>query len=350
MSQAAPKGPIRILMIGPEPPPIGGTTVLFRSLVEALEGRSGVMVTVVNTVGVRGRGAAGLLSLTRLVASIFRGMRRADVAALHIATTGLHLLGPITACAASLSGTPLIIRKFGGTDFLEYGSVRRTCILWALRHADLYLAETRQLAERGRIAGLATQWYPNSRPTPGLPLIDDPERTHCRRFVFLGQIRSEKGVRELVEAGSRLPDGVTVDLYGDVGFDIPRSALDGIANVDYRGEVEPGDVHNLLLSYDALVLPSYREGYPGAVLEAFGAGLPVVVSRLEGICEIVDDTCGIFVEPHDAESLNRAMLSLVEDRALHSRLLEGVRRTREQFSDEVWQERFLEYCRSLARC
>ena len=69
---------------------------------------SGITVTVMNTVGVRGRGAVGVVSLLRLVASIFRGMRRSDVAALHVATTGLHLLGRLTACAARLSGTPLI--------------------------------------------------------------------------------------------------------------------------------------------------------------------------------------------------------------------------------------------------
>ena len=347
MSQAAAKSPIRILMIGPEPPPTGGTTVLFGSLVKALEDRSGITVTVMNTVGVRGSGAVGVVSLFRLVASIFRGMRRADVAALHAATTGLHLLGPLTACAAKLSGTPLIVRKFGGTDFLEYASIRRACILWALRRADLYLAETRQLVERGRSAGLAAQWYPNSRPMPKLSLSDCPERTHCRRFVFLGQVRSEKGVRELIEAGSTLPDDVTVDLYGDVGFDIPRAALDGIANVSYRGEVESKNVHKLLLSYDALVLPSYREGYPGVVLEAFGAGLPVVVSRLAGICEIVDSTCGIFVEPGDSSALQRAMTSLSNDPGLFRRLREGVLLRRDEFSDHIWHDKFIEHCRVL---
>ena len=114
MSQATRGSPIRILMIGPEPPPVGGTTVLFRSLVEALGDRPGITVTVVNTVGVRGSGAAGPLRLLRLAWSVFRGMRGADVAALHVSTTGLHLLGPLAVCAARRSRIPLIIRKFGG--------------------------------------------------------------------------------------------------------------------------------------------------------------------------------------------------------------------------------------------
>ncbi len=349
MSQATRGSPIRILMIGPEPPPVGGTTVLFRSLVEALGDRPGITVTVVNTVGVRGSGAAGPLRLLRLAWSVFRGMRGADVAALHVSTTGLHLLGPLAVCAARRSRIPLIIRKFGGSDFLEYGPVRRACALWALRRADLYLAETLDLVERGRATGLSAEWLPNSR---AMPKLTGTGARDCRRFVFLGQIHSGKGVRELLAAGERLPSGLSVDVYGILGFDIAEDEFAGLERVYYRGAVRPGDVHGVLVAHDALVLPSYYggEGYPGVILEAYAAGLPVVSTRWRAIPELVDEgVTGLLVDPRDAGALHDAMLSLVEDKGLYARLREGVRRIREQFSDEVWQEKFLEYCRSLTR-
>ncbi|MCK4511161.1 glycosyltransferase family 4 protein [bacterium] len=350
MSQATRGDLIRILMIGPEPPPIGGTTVLFRSLVEALGDRSGIAVTVVNTVGVRGSGAAGLLRLLRLAWSVFWGMRGADVAALHVSTSGLHVIGPPVALAVRLRSTPLVVRKFGGTDFFEYSPVRRCLILWTLRRADLYLAETRDLVERARSAGLTNAaWYANSRPMPELP-AERSDGSGCKRFVFLGQVHGGKGVRELVEAGERLPEGVTVDIYGPLGFDVQESELGGRERVTYRGSVDSDDVHALLLKYDALVLPSYHhgEGYPGVILEAYAAGLPVVSTRWRAIPELVEDgVTGLLVEPRDSGALHGAMLSLVEEPGLYARLREGVRERRREFSDEIWSQRFVEYCRGL---
>ena len=327
MSNSTQEAPIRISIIGPEPPPIGGTTVLFRSLVEALEGAPDITVEVVNTVGVRGCGATGPFRVVGLVWRILVRILWSDVVALHVSTTAVHVLGPLVAGMAKMSSTPLIIRKFGGTDVLDYSLPRRA--LWTLRRSDVYLVETRHLVERAKVGGLPqVQWYPNSRPMPVLANGQHGADRRCRRFIFLGQIRIEKGIRELVEAAQGLPDGLTVDLYGPLGFDVSLAELSDVRQLSYRGTVEPQDVHNLLLSYDVLVLPSYREGYPGAVLEAYAAGLPVVVARWAGVQELVDDSTGVLAEPRDAGALRCAMLSLVEDEELYARLCEGVRARR----------------------
>ena len=295
-------------------------------------------------------GLAGVGRFVRLIIDVVRQARGRDVVTLHVSTSGLHAIGPPVALAAWLRSTPLVVRKFGGTDFFDYSPLRRSLILWTLRRADLYLAETRDLVERARSAGLTNAaWYANSRPMPELP-AEPVGGSGCRRFVFLGQVHGGKGVRELVEAGERLPEGATVDIYGPLGFDIQESELAGRERVTYRGHVDPDDVHGVLLEYDALVLPSYHhgEGYPGVILEAYAAGLPVVSTRWRAIPELIDDgVTGLLVEPRDAGALRDAMLSLVEDEELHARLREGVRARRQTFSDEIWSQRFVEYCRGL---
>jgi glycosyltransferase involved in cell wall biosynthesis len=339
-----------LLAVGPLPPPLGGTTVLFDRLIRSLGERGDVSVGVVDTGRVRGRGLAGACAFFRLIAAISREARKHDVISLHVSTSGLHVIGPAVALIARLRSTPLVVRKFGGTDFFEYPPFRRSLILWTLRRADLYLAETKNLVRRAREAGLANvEWYANSRSMPELP-DEQPDGRVCRRFVFLGQIHGGKGVRELVEAGEALPDGATVDVYGPLGFDIERSELSGRARVTYHGPVEAGDVHGVLASYDALVLPSYHhgEGYPGVILEAYAAGLPVVSTRWRAIPELVEDgATGLLVEPRDVGALHDAMLSLVEDGQLYARLRAGVRERRREFSDEIWSRRFVEFCRGL---
>lgn len=325
--------------------------MLFSSLVEALNLREDVSVTALGTGGVRGRGIAGAVAFLRLARNVDRELKAVDVATLHVSTTGLHLMALLFSRLARLRGVPLVIRKFGGTDFLDYGLLRRACILLGLRSADLYLAETKALVERARVAGVASaRWYPNSRAMPDLPDVDERRGRSCTRFVFLGQVHSGKGVRELIRAGERLPKGTIVDVYGTLDFDIGQHEFAGLRRVRYMGAVRPKDVHDTLSGYDALVLPSYHEGegYPGVVLEAYAAGLPVVSTRWRAIPELVEEgKTGLLVEPGDSEHLRRALQSLIDDPALCERLRAGVRGKREEFASTVWHGRFVDQCRAV---
>ncbi|MFH1689424.1 MAG: hypothetical protein ABIE42_04215, partial [Candidatus Eisenbacteria bacterium] len=128
---------LHVLLAGPLPPPVGGTTVLFERLVRRLGEREDVSVGVVDTGRVRGRGLAGVFEFFRLIAAVDREARERDVVTLHVSTSGLHVIGPPVALAARLHSAPLVVRKFGGTDFFEYSALRRWLILWTLRRADL---------------------------------------------------------------------------------------------------------------------------------------------------------------------------------------------------------------------
>ena len=352
MNRATRERAMRILMIGPLPPPVGGSTVLFKSLVDGLRKRTDVTVKVVNTVGVRGSGTAAPFKLLGLFWRVLCGMRTAHVAAVHVVTTGMHVLLPMVVCAARIWGKPLVVRKFGGRGLEAYSPVRRSCILWALRRADLYLVEIRQLVGLATEQGLVNvAWYANSRPMPAQQGDSEEGTRECRRFVFIGQLHRGKGLEDLMDAAERLPEGASVDVYGIPGFDFPAWSLEGRRNVTYHGPVDPADVVDILSWHDALVLPTYlaREGHPGVILEAYAAGRPVISTRVGGIPELVDESTGILVEPRDVDALSAAMLSLVHDPELWRRLRDGVLRRRGEFSDEIWQERFVEYCRGIAK-
>ena len=59
----------------------------------------------------------------------------------------------------------------------------------------------------------------------------------------------------------------------------------------------------------ALVLPSiWYENFPRTLVEAFGAGLPVIASRIGSLAELVEDgKTGLLFEPGDANDLCRTM-------------------------------------------
>lgn len=344
-----------MLLIGPKPKrlegaSIGGTTVLFTVLADLLSGRNDVDVTVIGTMGVRGGRTAGLFRLLSILWNIACRTPRADVVTLHVVRGGLFTLAPAVSMIASLFRKPFVLRKFGGTDYSDRPGFLRWLIHWAVKRADLYLVETRALVSGAREDGVGhVRWYPNNRGMPD-PCDEAPTRGgSCRRFVYLGQIHSGKGIHELIQAAAALPEGLSVDVFGTFGFDVPEDAFEERPGIAYRGVVPPDRVHEVLSSFDALVLPSHHagEGYPGVVLEAYGAGLPVICTRWRALPELVDETMGILVEPMDSDALCRAMRSLAEDDALFARLRAGVRAKRMDYDAEIWAERFVELCREV---
>ena len=139
-------------------------------------------------------------------------------------------------------------------------------------------------------------------------------------FVFVGRIVRDKGINELVAAFDRLhkehPDtklvlvGVREDNLDPVS---PKTIErinrgDGIEAVGRQSDVRP-----FYAQADALVFPSYREGFPNVVIEAGAMGLPSIVTDINGSREIIiDGQNGIIIPSRDEEALYQAMKRFVE--------------------------------------
>ena len=144
-------------------------------------------------------------------------------------------------------------------------------------------------------------------------------------FGFAGRIVRDKGVNELVQAfaklrKSRARDDVRLLLLGDF-----EDALDPVS-ADTRAEISrsgsgifaPGfqrDLRPYYAAMDALVLPSYREGFPNVVLQAGAMGVPAIVSNISGCNEIViEGENGVLVPAGDESALLHAMSRFADGR------------------------------------
>jgi glycosyltransferase involved in cell wall biosynthesis len=86
------------------------------------------------------------------------------------------------------------------------------------------------------------------------------------------------------------------------------------------------DIPDLLAAMDIFALPSYSEGVSLAMLEAMAAGLPVIVSHVGGLPEIVQsEETGILVPPKDPEALAAGLTRLLSDSAWAKSLGENAR-------------------------
>ena len=83
-------------------------------------------------------------------------------------------------------------------------------------------------------------------------------------------------------------------------------------NVIFTGERD--DIPEILSSIDIFVLPSLREGLPLTILEAMACAKPIIATNVGGIPEAVKDgVSGILVPPKDPESLQNAIVELLDD-------------------------------------
>lgn len=194
-----------------------------------------------------------------------------------------------------------------------------------------------------------TLWYTTSRMPPEIRGAH-AHKTTCRRFMFADQVKPTKGVFEIIAAADRFADPVEVNVYGTLFPGISATDFDGHPRVRYCGELPHDQVIGAMEKHDALLLPTYHfgEGYPGVVIEAYIAGIPVICSRWQSIPEIVDETSGLLVEPRNAEALYAAMKLLVDDPALYGRLQAGARAKRQAFSAPDWADYFATICMHAA--
>ena len=139
-------------------------------------------------------------------------------------------------------------------------------------------------------------------------------------FVFVGRIVRDKGINELVLAFDRLRtehNDIRLILVGAREDNLDPVLPNTIERINRGDGIEAvgrqSDVRPFYAQADALVFPSYREGFPNVVIEAGAMGLPSIVTDINGSREIIiDGQNGVIVPSQDEEALYRAMKRFVE--------------------------------------
>jgi len=140
-------------------------------------------------------------------------------------------------------------------------------------------------------------------------------------FLFIGRLLSDKGIREFVQAATlvrTLAPTARFQILGspDAGNPAsiaPAELLDWIEDehVEYLGPTD--DVRPFIVSARVVVLPSYREGMPRALLEGMAMGKPIITTDSVGCRETVDEGKNGFIVPSEsAEALAEAMLRFLQ--------------------------------------
>lgn len=134
-------------------------------------------------------------------------------------------------------------------------------------------------------------------------------------FIFIGRMVGDKGINELVEAFSKLNNEIPntrLLLVGRYEPELDPIKTETVKEIENNNAImavgQQSDVRPWLSASDALVFPSYREGFPNVVIEAGAMGLPSIVTDINGSREIIiEGKNGTIIPSHDAEALYESM-------------------------------------------
>lgn len=227
--------------------------------------------------------------------------------------------------ATAFSGVPCIVCERSDPSVQAIGAVWRMAAKLFYRYADLVTVQTQAVAAGiGKVYGGLNNVSVIPNPLPGdlVHFQADLVAPRARRTLLsLGRLSEEKGVDQIINAFATLiPQFPEWDLhiYGDgpertaLQRRIDRLGLNGRAHLLGRSS-EPWQV---MAKADAFVMASRYEGFPNALLEAMGVGLPCVAADCpSGPREISRDGLdAVLFKQGDAIGLVDALARLLGDK------------------------------------
>jgi glycosyltransferase involved in cell wall biosynthesis len=151
---------------------------------------------------------------------------------------------------------------------------------------------------------------------------------------FVGRLTEDKGVPELIEAFDailrRVPEAHLLlvgwfDAAEDALDEAVRKRIENHPRIHSTGYV--ADTAPYYRAMDLMTLPTWREGFPNAVLEAAATGIPVITTLCTGSRDsVVPEVTGLLIPPGYPEAISEAVLKLLLNPAQRQRMGAAARR------------------------
>ena len=302
------------------------------------------------------------ISDLRAVYSLARFLKKGDFQIVHSVTPKAGL---ITAMAGWLAKTPIRIHWFTGQVWVLKSGIQR----WLLRNLDQLIARLNtavlvdspsqrdflieqgviqpaksQVLGSGSIAGVDTERF---RPNPEVRVvtraelgIEDP---NVPIILFVGRLNHDKGIDTLLQAFSSQTiqqDSYLLLVGPDEENYIPRipellgERLENFRYIPFTTEPE-----KYMAASDIFCLPSLREGFGLAIIEAGSSGLPSVASGIYGVTDSVKEgETGLLIRPGSVDELIGGLTCLLKNPGFRLEMGANARKR----AQNLWQIQLLQ--------
>ena len=189
--------------------------------------------------------------------------------------------------------------------------------------------------------------FPNFRNTFFVPEFNDS--TPKLKLVYFSRIMMEKGIDTIFEIANAFKINhaahkLSVDFWGQIEPKDEKYFFENVGKYDfmsYNGALLPQKIHETLNMYDLLILPTkyFTEGFPGAILDAYISGIPVLVSNWKHAKEFVKEReSGFICKMGDTSMFVSRINELIDNPELLANLKKGAYSESKKYSAEMAYE------------
>ena len=171
--------------------------------------------------------------------------------------------------------------------------------------------------------------------------------TNVLKYLFVGTLSHRKGIFDILSALNYVHGDYEFHICGDfLKAETKAAYLKAISGIEekifYHGFVKGEEKKHIFSDCDILLLPSYAEGLPVAILEGYSAGCAIIASNVGAIPEIVKMQNGIIVKPGDINGLAFAIQEYLDagrhslSKQQYTNYIESFRYSIDAFADSVF--------------
>ena len=325
---------MKLLLIAPCPPPYGGISNWSQIVIDGIRKHfADIDLNVIDispqkreTEGrnLFNRAVDGITSTFRALWIVKRALKSGKPDSVHITTSG----------SLALLRDYLLLRffrkhkifsvyhmHFGRTaEIIKNGSWERILLKHAVKHAgsvvildSLGLNALKELLPQLRVKKI-------NNP---ISIKGEPRIPSSKYYMFLGWVVKTKGIEELISAWNQADINASLRIVGpyqESYLEYLHQAGYDFNNIIFEGEKGHDEAMEILSGCEAFILPSYSEGCPYVILEAMSFKKPIIASNVGNIPNMLNNECGILVEPHSSIQLCEAIKKIESDSGLKIRI------------------------------
>lgn len=166
------------------------------------------------------------------------------------------------------------------------------------------------------------------------------------KLIFMARVHPMKGANLLFKLDEVFQvkgiDNVSIDIYGpmfnEYESEFKLKIQKASESIKYKGILAPDKIHEILSTYDLMLFPTkyYTEGFPGTILDAYIAGIPVVATKWQYADEFVEDgVSGIVSEFNNDDLFINNVITLIENKDRLESLKRNIPQQAKKYSPET---------------
>ncbi len=220
----------------------------------------------------------------------------------------------------------IVIHLHSGAEPIIYSRYKKQ-YQYIFNHADITILLSKSILDELFKHFSFSKTIVIYNPCPSLIKINELQKKN--QILFAGALVEKKGIYDLIKSFSnvskKFPDWkLVIAGKGEIDkVNITISNLNLMKKIIYLGWVSDSEKKTVFSESRIFCLPSYSEGFPMSVVEAWAYGLPVITTPVGGLIDVLEnDKNALVFLPGDVVSLTVQLERLMSDRKLRRKLSE----------------------------